>query len=158
MLPSLEKNWKIAPPLPDDVDKALEIYPPIIRQILYNRGFADLPSAQAFIEADLTSIPDPFQMKGIQEAVGRITRAISQNEAIVIYGDYDADGVTATALLVQVLQALGARAHGYIPNRFDEGYGLNKEALECGNCGNSPFYVGAVEPESDEDLDDDELL
>jgi single-stranded-DNA-specific exonuclease len=131
MLPPLEKNWKIAPRLPEDVDKALEIYPPILRQVLYNRGFTDLPSAQAFIEADLATIPDPFQMKGIQEAVGRISRAISQNEAIVIYGDYDADGVTATALLVQVLKALGARVQGYIPNRFDEGYGLNKEALEA---------------------------
>ncbi len=65
----------------------------------------------------------------MQETVERICRALDQNESIVIYGDYDVDGVTATALLVQLLQALGGNARGYIPNRFDEGYGINNEAL-----------------------------
>src|SRR4030067_2727080 len=69
-------------------------------------------------------------MTGMQAAVSRLEHAISKGERIAIYGDYDADGVTATALLVQVLQELGAQVTGYIPNRFDEGYGLNKEALD----------------------------
>jgi single-stranded-DNA-specific exonuclease len=130
MLPPLEKTWKIAPRLPEGVDRALEKYPQILRQILFNRGYSDEESAQSFIEARLSTIPDPFVMKGMREAVERIARAIRDNELIVIYGDYDADGVTATALLVQVLKAVGARVQGYIPNRFDEGYGLNKEALD----------------------------
>ncbi len=133
MLPPLEKTWKIEQiehPLTEDVNRALEIYPPILRQILFNRGYSDQQSAQSFIEASLSTIPDPFTMKGIRAAVERIARAIGANELIVIYGDYDADGVTATALLVQVLKAVGARVQGYIPNRFDEGYGLNRDALE----------------------------
>ncbi|MCK7485394.1 MAG: DHH family phosphoesterase [Bacillus subtilis] len=61
----------------------------------------------------------------------RIRYAIEHSEPIAIYGDYDVDGVTATALLVQALEGLGANVRGYIPNRFDEGYGLNKDALDC---------------------------
>ena len=64
------------------------------------------------------------------EAVARLSSAITNHEKIAIYGDYDADGVTATALMVQVLTALGANVEGYIPNRFDEVYGLNNEALD----------------------------
>ncbi len=66
----------------------------------------------------------------MQAAVARIAAAITQNEPIAVYGDYDVDGVTATALMIQVLEALGAHAQPYIPNRFDEGYGLNIEALD----------------------------
>jgi hypothetical protein len=69
-------------------------------------------------------------MTGMQATVDRICYALQHNEPIAIYGDYDVDGVTATALLVQSLGALGANVRGYIPNRFDEGYGLNKDALD----------------------------
>ncbi|NLE75747.1 MAG: single-stranded-DNA-specific exonuclease RecJ, partial [Chloroflexi bacterium] len=69
-------------------------------------------------------------MKGMNEAVDRIRTAIRRAEPIAVYGDFDADGVTATALLVQVLQGLGAKAREYIPHRVDEGYGLNQKALE----------------------------
>ncbi len=72
----------------------------------------------------------PLQMKGMQKAIERIRGAISNGEAIAIYGDYDVDGVTATVLLVQTLQAFGGKVQPYIPNRFDEGYGINNEALD----------------------------
>jgi single-stranded-DNA-specific exonuclease len=63
-------------------------------------------------------------------SIERLCFALDHNEQVAIYGDYDVDGVTATALLVQTLKALGGNARGYIPNRFDEGYGLNNEALD----------------------------
>lgn len=102
-----------------------------MRQILFNRGYADKTSALNFLSASPPADADPTNLLGMQAAVERILFAISRGERIAIYGDYDVDGVTATTLLVQVLTALGAQVEGYIPNRFDEGYGLNNEALDA---------------------------
>ena len=101
----------------------------MLRQVLFNRGYATDAEARAFLKAEPDFDTDPFQMMGMQAAVERIRYALEQNEPIAIYGDYDVDGVTSTALLVDILNALGAEVRGYIPNRFDEGYGLNNEAL-----------------------------
>jgi single-stranded-DNA-specific exonuclease len=105
-------------------------YSPILRQILYNRGYATFETARAYLRALPPEGNDPGNMLGIPEATERIWHAVEREEPIVIYGDYDADGVTATALLTDVLRRLDARVQGYIPNRFDEGYGLNVEALQ----------------------------
>jgi single-stranded-DNA-specific exonuclease len=123
------KRWNISPKLTPQADQALEKFPPILRQLLFNRGYGTDAEARAFLRAEANFDTSPFQMTGMQAAVGRILYALEQREPIAIYGDYDVDGVTATALLVQTLQALGADVRGYIPNRFDEGYGLNNEAL-----------------------------
>lgn len=126
---NLSKRWQVFPRISAEADQALHSYPPIFRQILYNRGFSTMDTARQFLEGLPITETDPFKMMGIPEAVDRISYAIRQAKPIAIYGDYDADGVTATALLVEALQALGAQVEGYIPNRFDEGYGLNNEAL-----------------------------
>lgn len=123
------RRWQIAPALPAEANIALVEYPYPIRQILYNRGCLDADSAERYLRAQPVTY-DPFQMIGMEDAVARILSAISMGEEIVVYGDYDVDGVTATALLVQVLQQMGGKARAYIPNRFDEGYGLNNEALD----------------------------
>ena len=123
------RRWQIAPALPAETNIALVEYPYPIRQILYNRGCLDADSAERYLRAQ-PEMYDPFQMIGMEDAVARILSAISMGEEIVVYGDYDVDGVTATALLVQVLQQMGGKARAYIPNRFDEGYGLNNEALD----------------------------
>ena len=128
-MPSLLKRWQIAQKISPSADDALKSYHPILRQVLFNRGHATLLEAQAFLEAKPLSNTDPFQMKGMQVAVERIETALREQELIIIYGDYDVDGVTATALLVKFLEALGAQVRGYIPNRFEEGYGVNKDAL-----------------------------
>lgn len=128
-MPMLDKRWQIAPRLSAEADQALRGYPPILRQILYNRGLTDAEGAARFIKGTPPSCTDPFVLLGVAPAVARLEEAIQRGEPIAIYGDYDTDGVTATVLLVQTLRALGARAEGYIPNRFDEGYGLNNEAL-----------------------------
>jgi len=125
-----KKRWMVAPPITLQADEALVKFPPILKQILFNRGLATDAEARAFLKAEPKADTDPFQMIGMTAVVDRICYALEKNEPIAIYGDYDVDGVTATALLVQALGALGANVRGYIPNRFDEGYGLNKDALD----------------------------
>jgi single-stranded-DNA-specific exonuclease len=125
------KRWDVAAPLPPEAEQQLHGYPPILRQILYNRKYRSMEAARDFLEARTPPGTDPFNMLGVSAAVDRLEFALAQGEPIAIYGDYDVDGVTATTLLVQSLTALGADVIGYIPNRFDEGYGLNNEALEA---------------------------
>lgn len=124
------KRWIIQPAITPQAEESLSIFPPILKQILFNRGYATDAEARAFLKAEPNADTDPFQLTGMQTAVDRVRYALEHNEPIAIYGDYDVDGVTATALLVQALEGLGANILGYIPNRFDEGYGLNKDALD----------------------------
>ena len=124
------KRWVVAPPITEQADQALVKFPPILKQIVFNRGLATDAEARAFLKAEPSANTDPFQLTGMQATVDRVCYALQHNEPIAIYGDYDVDGVTATTLLVQALTALGANVRGYIPNRFDEGYGLNKDALD----------------------------
>jgi len=128
MLPLL-KQWQIAPRIPPQVDETLSGYHPVLRQILYNRGCGDPDIADRFLNASPPPETDPFKLKNIDQAVDRIRWAIHKEEPIIIYGDYDVDGVTATTLLIECLRGLGAKVEGYIPNRFEEGYGLNIDAL-----------------------------
>jgi single-stranded-DNA-specific exonuclease len=129
-MPPLPKRWQVAAAIPPEVESNLSGYPPILRQILYNRGYPTPEAARQYVEARVPPGTDPFNILGMAEAVDRLEYAIRAREPIAVYGDYDVDGVTATTLLVQSLNSLGAQAIGYIPNRFEEGYGLNKEALE----------------------------
>src|SRR5512143_1020641 len=124
------KRWVVAPPITLQADESLAKFPPILKQILFNRGLATDAEARAFLKAEPNANTDPFQLTGMAATVDRICYALEKNEPIAIYGDYDVDGVTATALLVQALGELGGNVRGYIPNRFDEGYGLNKDALD----------------------------
>ncbi len=127
---SQNKRWIIPPLITPEADSALSAFPHPLRQILFNRGFATDAHARAYLNAKADFNADPFQMSGMRAAADRIQFAIQNNEPIAIYGDYDVDGVTATALLVQTLQMLNADVRGYIPNRFEEGYGLNNEAMD----------------------------
>lgn len=124
------KRWIVPPLITPEADSALSAFPPVLRQILFNRGYATDADARAYLNAKPNFNTDPFQMTGMREAVDRIQLAIKNHEPIAIYGDYDVDGVTATALLVETLKILNADARGYIPNRFEEGYGLNNNALD----------------------------
>lgn len=126
---NLTKNWWTYPVLPDDVNKRLFGYPRFLRQVLFNRGITDSEQAVIYLKAQ-DSRYDPFLLIGMRETVQRLLQAIDQQEGIAIYGDYDVDGVTATALMVQVLQRFGGHVDRYIPNRFDEGYGLNNSSLD----------------------------
>ncbi|MFT9486971.1 MAG: single-stranded-DNA-specific exonuclease RecJ [Tepidibacillus sp.] len=99
-----------------------------VAQLLAIRGI-DEKHAMQFLQPDLAGLYDPYLLDGMKKAVDRIHSAILKNEKILIYGDYDADGVTSTSLLYKTLKTLKANFAYYIPNRFTEGYGLNKEAL-----------------------------
>ncbi|MCS6992649.1 MAG: single-stranded-DNA-specific exonuclease RecJ [Anaerolineales bacterium] len=125
-----DKRWIISPPLPDSARAELKAFPPILQQLLYNRGYATDSAARAYLRAQVDFDTNPLQLLDMETAITRIRHALTNGEAIAIYGDYDVDGVTATALLVQTLRALGGNVRGYIPNRFDEGYGLNTDALD----------------------------
>jgi len=128
-MPLITKRWEVASPPPAEAIQELGGYPDILRRILYNRGFRTHEQARTFLEAQPPSGTEPANLIDLPKAVDRIKFAIQHRENIVVYGDYDADGVTATALLSMALKALGAEVREYIPNRFDEGYGLNLEAM-----------------------------
>jgi single-stranded-DNA-specific exonuclease len=102
--------------------------PPLVVQLLHNRGIDDPDAAHHFLGEGITT-DNPFALKGMNAAVSRLRRAIRRGELVAVYGDFDTDGVTATALLVEALSAHGAQVKPYIPHRVDEGYGLNLDAL-----------------------------
>ncbi len=126
----MQTRWQIQSLLPPETDQALEKFPSVLRQLLFNRGYATDADARAFLKAAPDHSMSPWDLKDMDVAIPRIFQAIEQNEKIVIYGDYDVDGVTSSVLLVQTLRALNADVDAYIPNRFDEGYGLNTNALD----------------------------
>ena len=94
-----------------------------------NRGISDFENAQAFLRPSLLALADPNLLPGLSDAAQRIAGAIRDREKIVIYGDYDVDGITATSILWHAITLLGGVVETYIPHRIDEGYGLNSEAL-----------------------------
>ena len=102
---------------------------PIIGQILWNRGLQTAEAARAFLHPEDEPYCDPFLMMDMERAAHRILEAIHVGEQIVVYGDYDVDGMTSTTLLMKNIRALGGMVSYYIPNRFTEGYGLNGAAL-----------------------------
>lgn len=122
------KHWQIAAPVSAQHLARFPDLPPLVVQLLHNRKIDDPGLVHDFLAGRYVT-DDPFYLKGVNEAVARLRRAIRQDEQIAVYGDFDTDGVTATAVLVQALSALGAWAVPYIPHRVDEGYGLNLDVL-----------------------------
>ncbi|MBI5482954.1 MAG: single-stranded-DNA-specific exonuclease RecJ [Deltaproteobacteria bacterium] len=98
--------------------------------ILTCRGIATPEDARTFLSPSLSTMPDPFLLKGMEAAVSRLLEARSRQETVCIYGDYDVDGISGTALLVSFLRTVGLNCKYFIPNRFDDGYGLNLDSLE----------------------------
>jgi single-stranded-DNA-specific exonuclease len=102
----------------------------VTAQILVGRGIETVEEGIRFLSPALSSMIDPFQLKGMQAAVERVLLARKNGEIVSIYGDYDVDGITGTALLVSFLRQAGLTCTYFIPNRFDDGYGLNEAALQ----------------------------
>ena len=127
------KRWQVAEAAPDHLLTHLlnefSEMPRSVAQVLFNRGLADVERAKEFLNRQWDH-DDPFKLKGMNEAVTGLRRAIRAGDPIAVYGDFDADGVTATVLLVETLQALGAEVQPYIPHRVDAGYGLHIDALD----------------------------
>lgn len=126
----IKYNW-IYPNYDENFLKELESYgiSKNIAKILNARNITDMPSVKKYFSDEYEEGYDPFLMHDMQKAVDRINEAIENEEKILVYGDYDADGITSTVLLVETLISMGANVSSYIPNRFEEGYGPNKEAF-----------------------------
>lgn len=122
------KRWNVAPAVSSEIISRFPQLHPILVQVLYNRGITTQRQVDNFLKPEST-IGDPLQMLGMSSAVDRVRAAIREGEKVAVYGDFDVDGVSSTALLVQTLRALGALVEPYIPHRIDEGYGLNRDAL-----------------------------
>src|SRR5690242_15825603 len=103
---------------------------PILAALLINRGYADDDAARVFLSPTYDQLHEPYSMLGMKEAVARLQHAIATHEPILIYGDYDVDGTTGTAVLLRALKLLGANTGFHIPHRFTEGYGIQQAALE----------------------------
>src|SRR5881396_987885 len=98
--------------------------------LLISRGCHDEPAARSFLKPSHDQLHDPYLMLGMSEAVPRLLKAIESGERILVYGDYDVDGTTGTALLLRALNLLGARTGFHVPHRFTEGYGIQQAALQ----------------------------
>jgi len=134
-----QKKWVIHPlnkNLQTEISDALRISP-LLSQLLINRGLTEVSSAKAFLDSTLSLLSDPMLLPDIVKSSGRIIDALSKGEKITVYGDYDVDGISSTALMVQCLETLSrlywdqkSEIDYYIPNRLEEGYGLNVGAID----------------------------
>ncbi len=130
-------RWMLPEPNPllvSSVAQAANI-PPLLAQCLINRDLTEPGRIGDFLEPRLRLLSDPFLLPDMDKAVARLWEARERGEGVTIFGDYDVDGITASALLMEVLVHLGWSVNCYLPDRFDEGYGLSREALE--NCLNT---------------------
>ena len=125
------KTWRLLPHDRAGVERlAADLQlGPIVAQLLLNRGLADAAEARRFLESPLSGLHSPDLLPGIPQAADRILAAAQAGRRICVYGDYDVDGVTGTAILLGILRLIGAAAEVYVPNRLEEGYGLNADAL-----------------------------
>jgi len=124
-------RWNLLPSVPDRCLGGIPGFSRLITQLLYNRGLTEPAQLQSFLAADESLAGDPNLLPGMHQAVARLYRALLSGEKVAVYGDFDADGITATALLVQGLSLLSCKATPYIPHRLTEGYGLRTAALEA---------------------------
>ncbi len=130
----MKYRWLLAPAQPalaESLARELRVGP-LLAQCLLNRGFSNPEASLRFLEPKLKQLADPFLLPNMEAAVARLFHARERGQRLVIFGDYDVDGVTATALLTEVLRALGWVVDFYLPHRMDEGYGLTRAAVE--NC------------------------
>ncbi|MDO8668019.1 MAG: single-stranded-DNA-specific exonuclease RecJ [bacterium] len=126
----MQNKWQLKPMVSADFFKANFEYDKIISQLLFNRGLIEKKNIELFFNPSKADLADPFLFKDMRAAVDLVIKHIRAQNSIVIYGDYDADGVTSSAVLVEVLKILKAKIGVYIPGRITEGYGLNKKAID----------------------------
>ncbi len=123
----ITKEWVVKEAIPGCVQEELSAYSHVMQQLLYNRGITNQQAAEAYLKSNINH--DPFLFDQMDKAVELIIAAVNNKDKIAVYGDYDVDGITATALLSQLLISQQGDVCAYIPNRFDEGYGVNVDAL-----------------------------
>ena len=124
----MSQNWDYRPSVPDRTIRELGL-PPLQSQLLFNRGMSHRDDALSFISPSRSDLHDPMLLPDMDVAISRLRRAISGDELIGVFGDFDIDGISGTAVVAKGLMALGARVLTYIPSREDEGHGLNPAAV-----------------------------
>ncbi|WP_404310626.1 single-stranded-DNA-specific exonuclease RecJ [Neorhodopirellula lusitana] len=127
----MKRQWRITPhdgPMVEQLIRTSGLSP-VVAQLLVSRGVYSSEDATAFLDTKLTNLRDPQELPGVPEATQILLDAIEQSTPVVIYGDYDADGMTGSAILVNGLRLLGADVSYHVPNRLEEGYGLNEDAI-----------------------------
>lgn len=124
------RRWRLLPPTPSEFLTQLAPLPPLVAQLLYNRGISSPIEAASFLNPDEHLLGDPFLLPDMDRAVARIHRALLSGERMAVYGDSDVDGFCGTALLVEGLSDLGGNVIPYVPHRVRDGYGLNPDALK----------------------------
>ncbi|MBI4201631.1 MAG: single-stranded-DNA-specific exonuclease RecJ, partial [Chloroflexi bacterium] len=127
--PGGRKVWRIRTPLPQEARRTLGQYPPFMAQVMYNRGLRSLSQAQAFLSGNPVS-HDPFALPSMETAVQRLHKALQMHETVAVFGDFDVDGISATALLATALRPFGCQVIPYIPHRSEEGHGLSIQAVQ----------------------------
>ena len=145
MLSALNRKWVFANVEDGAVNRLKEDHglSTLLAQLMVNRGLGDPEEARFFLDARLDTVHDPFLMRGMDVAVRRIVQAIQNRETVTVYGDYDVDGVTSAALVVHFFRELGAPFDYYLPNRMEEGYGLNNSALDTIKARGSKLVITA---------------
>jgi single-stranded-DNA-specific exonuclease len=145
MLSALNRKWVFANAEDGAVNRLNEDHglSALLAQLMVNRGLGDPEAARFFLDARLDTVHDPFLMRGMDVAVRRIVQAIQNRETVTVYGDYDVDGVTSAALVVHFFRELGAPFDYYLPNRMEEGYGLNNSALDTIKARGSKLVITA---------------
>ncbi len=125
-------RWNLAPSQPLLTGQLIRELPlsPLLAQCLVNRGVVTKEEVNAYLKPKLKLLADPFLIPNMEVAIERLWEARSNNERLLVYGDYDADGITSTALLVEALTELGWNVQAYLPGRFDDGYGLSPISVE----------------------------
>ena len=129
----MERRWIIAQspePVANGIPWAEICDMPCMVSLLQRKGFHCADDVRAFLQPRLRSLGDPFLLPNMRPAIDRILQAIDARERIVLFGDYDVDGVTSLALLAEMLRAYGAAPELFLPLRMEEGYGLSRESVE----------------------------
>jgi single-stranded-DNA-specific exonuclease len=130
-LSALGKRWIHSSPSSEALDLARELdLHPQIASLLWQRGYRDAEQVRAFLDPRLQSLGDPFVLTDLRHAAERILQGIAAHEKMVIFGDYDVDGITSSALIWRILRRLGADAETFLPLRMEEGYGLSQDGVE----------------------------
>ncbi|MFT4689008.1 MAG: single-stranded-DNA-specific exonuclease RecJ [Verrucomicrobiia bacterium] len=143
----MKYRWNLAPAQPLLTEKLATQFgvSRLLAQCLVNRGHSEPHAIETFLHPKLKNLADPFLLPNMEAAVGRLHQARERDELVVVFGDYDVDGVTSTTLMLEILGRLGWRVNSYLPHRFEEGYGLSREAVENCVAKHSPRLLLAVD-------------
>ena len=142
------RRWQVVPANRDAEERLVRALgvSPLVARIMAARGIDDVPAARRFLTPSLDrDWEDPLIIPGMDAAASRVARALEAGESIAVFGDFDVDGITSTCLLTEALRELGGTVHPFIPNRFDEGYGLSRDALDRVIAACAPDLVVTVD-------------